>query len=248
VFVAFSAISGKQPHYLLPLLPIFALLLARFVDAASQTGRFSDSRLARLPPLLLIVALGIVLIATQLMTDRLAAWRPRLAELLGDGRGGLMLGLGLIVLAVWLFLDRNRDVRFRIATLTIASVAVVTAGQFWIGHHLRERFDVTAVAGELSRAQAANRPVAITYDYHGQYHFAGRLTQPIRASTKDGILDWVKSNPDGLVVDYRRDDPATYPLQPSFIGEYRGRYVLLWPAAAVAMHGRAILFDRSDRP
>ncbi len=248
VFVAFSAISGKQPHYLLPLLPIFALLLARFVDAASETGRFSDSRLFRLPPLLLVVGVGLALIATQLMTDRLVAWRPRIAELLSDGHGGLILGLGLMGLALWIAFDRARDARFRIATLTILSVATVSAAQFWVGNHLRERFNVAVVAAELANAEAANRPVAVTYDYHGQYHFAGRLARPIRSSTKDDVLDWVKSNPNGLVVDYRSEDPATYPAQPSFVGEYRGRYVLLWPAAAVAMHGRDILFDRKDRP
>jgi 4-amino-4-deoxy-L-arabinose transferase-like glycosyltransferase len=58
VFIAFSFISGKQPHYLVPLFPAFALLAARAL--ADRPG----SRVGL--PALLAAALGVTLILAAL--------------------------------------------------------------------------------------------------------------------------------------------------------------------------------------
>ena len=108
---------------------------------------------------------------------------------------------------------------------------------------LAARFDLTRIAAELVVAETAGRPIAQTSDYHGQYHFTGRLKRPIATLTKDSALAWAKENPEGLVIDYRRDEPATYPTQPPFAYGYRGRYVVIWPSAAIILHGRTLLGD-----
>ena len=46
-----------------------------------------------------------------------------------------------------------------------------------------------------------------------------------------------------MVVDYLREDPASYATQPPFIQGYRGRYVVIWPSAAINLHGRTLLGD-----
>ena len=65
VFIAFSAISGKQPHYLLPLIPVFAVLLGRLLVGAL------DTRWLRLPPVLLLVAFGLALVAFTLFAGQI---------------------------------------------------------------------------------------------------------------------------------------------------------------------------------
>lgn len=244
VFVAFSAISGKQPHYLLPLIPIFALLLGRLLVAASEGRRFADTRLARLPPLALAFALGLGLAVAALAPERVIAWRPRLAEVLPLGPTALIGALALAALGLAVALDRPRGATARVGSLAGLTAALVVAAHLAVFPAMRPRFDVTSVAIELAKAQAESRPIAITYDYHGQYHFVGRLTQPIYASTKDDVLAWARANPNGVVVDYRSEDPASYPVRPPFVEEYRGRFVVLWPAAEINAHGRALLFDK----
>lgn len=244
VFVAFSAISGKQPHYLLPLIPVFAVLLGRVLVAADEERRFSDGRLMRAPPLIVTFVLGLVLVVSGIVPERIVAWQPRLADVLPLGPEALVAGLALVALSAAIAFDRERGPTFRIATLATLTAAAVVVAHVAVFPSLRPRFDVAEVAAELARAEASGRPVAITYDYHGQYHFAGRLRRPIHATTKDDVIAWAKANPGGLVADYRNEDPATYPVQPPFAAPYRGRYVVLWPAAEINTHGRILLFDK----
>ncbi len=237
VFVAFSAISGKQPHYLLPLIPVFALLLARLLAGAA------DTRWQRMPAALILAACGLVLVAFTLFGQPIETRWPRLADILPLPSSAVAAGVGLLAIALWLLLDNPRGVAFRIAGFALATAALIVAAHVALQPWLAARFDLSRIAAELVVAEVAGRPVAQTTDYHGQYHFVGRLTRPIAALTKDGVLNWAKENPEGLVIDYRRDDPATYPAQPPFIQGYRGRYVVIWPSAAVSLHGRALLGD-----
>ncbi len=237
VFVAFSAISGKQPHYLLPLIPLFALLLARLLAGAS------DARWQRMPAALILAVCGLVLIAFTLFGQTIEARWPRLADILPLPLGAVAAGILLLTISLWLVLDRPRGIVFRVASFALATTALVVAVHIALQPWLAARFELSRIAAEIVVAEAAGRPVAQTTDYHGQYHFAGRLKRPIAALTKDDVLRWAKENPEGLVIDYRRDDPATYPAQPPFIQGYRGRYVVIWPSAVVSLHGRALLGD-----
>ena len=243
VFVAFSAISGKQPHYLLPMLPVAAILLASVLSAAKNANRFLDRRWSRTLPLLPVLAIGIVLLALPLfppLFDRARALAPELPPL---GPAALLAGLGLIVLTALIALDTKRMPTVRAGSLTIATAAAVIAVQLAFIPGLRPRFDINQTALALARAQAEGLPIAHIDDYHGQYDFAGRLKEKLAAITADEALTWARAHPDGLIVDYRSEDPATYAAQPFFSHPYRGRYVVIWRARDVVEHGRTLLSD-----
>ena len=237
VFIAFSAISGKQPHYLLPLIPVFAVLLGRLLVGAL------DTRWLRLPPVLLLVAFGLALVAFTLFAGPIETRWPRLADILPLPFSAVIVGVALIGIAAWLIVDRQRDVTFRVASFTLATVAMIVALHVALEPWLRARFDMARIGAEIKVIEMSGRAVAQTFDYHGQYHFAGRLTRPIAALTKDDAIRWAKENPNGMVVDYLREDPASYATQPPFIQGYRGRYVVIWPSAAINLHGRTLLGD-----
>ncbi len=81
VFVAFSFISGKQVHYLLPLFPAFALLIARCIEN-SQTS----TRNHIVPISAAIVATGLIFIALPNYASthsNLASWLQNLPQWLG---------------------------------------------------------------------------------------------------------------------------------------------------------------------
>jgi 4-amino-4-deoxy-L-arabinose transferase-like glycosyltransferase len=63
VLAAFSLISGKQPHYLLPIFPALALLLARAIDDLPQGG--APQREWLLAGMLLLFALSVALISER---------------------------------------------------------------------------------------------------------------------------------------------------------------------------------------
>jgi len=243
VFIAFSAISGKQPHYLLPLFPVFALMMAGLLAETIQRDSFRDARWMRFPPALLTGVLGAVLTIMTLFAGPIEARWPRLAELLPLPAAAALAGAVLILSAVWIVLDQPRSAAFRVASLALLTGAALLAVHVGLQPWLLARFDMAGIAAEIVVAESAGRPVAQTFDYHGQYHFAGRLRRPIAALTKDDAVPWARNNPTGVIIDYRRDDPAHYPAQPPFIQGYRGRYVVIWPAAEVIAHGRTLFGD-----
>ena len=75
IFAVFSAISGKQPHYLLPEFALFALIVARLADREG----FEDRRLDRVVPALGLLVGGAAMMALPFVVDRLAGGRGGIA-------------------------------------------------------------------------------------------------------------------------------------------------------------------------
>jgi 4-amino-4-deoxy-L-arabinose transferase-like glycosyltransferase len=246
VFIAFSAISGKQPHYLLPMIPVVTLLGARLIAAAAESERFVDGRLTRVLPVLLPLFIGAALIALAFPPGWLSSVQPALAPILPLGMTAAISGAVLLVLAAAVLLDRHRAPMLRAATLTVVLAATLIAVEMSASPYLFARYSTAEAAAVLAQAQAANRPIAHIDDYHGQYHFVARLERPIELITEDEAPAWARAHPDGLIVDYRADDPATYAAQPTFWRHYRGRFVVIWTAAEIAAHGRELLVDRRN--
>ncbi len=239
VFIAFSVISGKQPHYLLPMIPVFALLLGRHVAAAATVGRFADDRWSRLPPLIGIAIPGLALIALALFPDQIGRL-ARTSDLPAPGMAGLAAGAVILAFALLIAFDRRSGPNFRMASYSCAVALTITAAEVAVFPTLRPRIDVAETAAFLAKIEAEHRPIANVADYHGQYNFTGRLTEPIVSVFAEDAVDWAKAHGDGVMIAYPEAIPADTPA-PLFVHPYRGRLVVIWDAADVAATGRRIL-------
>jgi 4-amino-4-deoxy-L-arabinose transferase-like glycosyltransferase len=231
-FIVFSAISGKQPHYMLPLAAAACLVIGRLVTAPEgPEGRFE-----RLPGVLPILACGIALLAAPLYADRLLAARPTL--LLPGWLLALVAvcGVGLIAGSVAaLRVGSMYRATAMLAALPIGLLVALHIGML----ALRPTLDVGPVAAFLARAEATNTPVALLGDYEGQYHFAGRLKRQIPDVNHTTALSWAAAHPDGLLI----TSPRTLPddATPAFTTPYRGRRIAIWHARDVVARGGALL-------
>ena len=186
-FVVMSAIAVKQPHYLLPLVPLIACLLASAL-AARQPRRES----ARVPVALAASASAAMAVLPLVAQDRLAVepW---------SALPGLVTAVALLLLSGSGATDRL--VR-RVAVL--APILLLSFGAaFFLAN--RTTYDISAAAGFVHTLQDAGHPVAYTRDYEGEFHFEGRLTEPIDVVGRDeqAALTWERQHPDGYVVRYR---------------------------------------------
>lgn len=216
--LVFSLVSGKQPYYLVPLLPAAALLVARGIG-----GVGSVRRRHLVPPLL-----GLFLIASALALAPQLAARGTAARWLG----GVPPWLGLLLAAaggliLWRFRTLARwggTVAAPLATLSLAIVGVAL-GAF--AGAAGPAYDVRPVAAYLQAAERQGRPLAFAGDYNGEFHFLGRLTRPLEPIHPASAGAWLEAHPTGRLVQYDRRRPGDL-TGAELIVPFRSGSVVIW--------------------
>lgn len=191
VFIAFSLVSGKRIHYLLPLMPAVALIIAWALDRAAEPGwRRPQQGLAVVQG-----ALGLLLMLLPWL-NTVYPFKVDMAQL------SPIWGVLLLVSAFGIALRKSWDIRTLVQDVCISGVIlglVLVGGFFEVQHG---RYDMTPPAKKIAELMRENR--SISYfggKYHGQFNFPGRLTQPIMAiPDKKGLLDFAHRNPTGYVI------------------------------------------------
>lgn len=219
--LGFSLISGKQSQYLLPEFAAFALLAARaLVQLPERAGRR-----ALIVPAIGFAVLGIAMLAAS---HRLAVLAPDTdAVLLARIAGAVALAVGL-----WLGWRAPSGVADQARRLALAMVVVVAATQIAAGEALRPGYDLRPVAQRLKALQDQGLPVANQGKYHGQFHFAGRLREPLDVVDEDHLEEWLASHPGGRAVVYFRKGPYQGPGQVEYTQRYRSQRLAIVTAPA----------------
>ncbi|MFT3847965.1 MAG: glycosyltransferase family 39 protein [Propionivibrio sp.] len=190
VVVAFSFISGKQPHYLIPVFPAFALLAGRAI-----VDRARERRGLWLPALIaLLIGVALLALAQGWMAFPLVAAGSAEAPALWPG-----ILLAAIAVAAWLV--GNRVVPS--VVLAMLGVAVSALVQIALFRPLHPAYDVRPIAVAISQVQQAGHLVAHLGMYHDQYHFAGRLRAPLlEIDGSEELGRWLTEHPEAYAVVY----------------------------------------------
>jgi 4-amino-4-deoxy-L-arabinose transferase-like glycosyltransferase len=222
VLAIFSLIGGKQPHYLLPLFPAFALLSARCLDQRRQVS----TRMHMLGPALLLLSAGVgLLIVTQLTP--LPKW-PEWIQNVSPATGLGLIGLGGLLLAParW---PRADTAIIALASASVLAVVIVIAG---VIHVAAPAYDLQALSRFVAQKQAAGEAIANNANYHGQFHFFGRLQSPLEHVRDNQVLQWAQQNPDGWIIFYP-DSPHPPQNTHIFWQPYRSGSIEVRPASQV---------------
>jgi 4-amino-4-deoxy-L-arabinose transferase-like glycosyltransferase len=217
--IVFSLIGGKQAHYLLPLLPGVALLLATVIDAPAMHVRTGLAA-----AVLVVVGVGFAWL------PHIAASRPELAFVADTapwwGAAVGAIGLALLIGARWI-----REPFWP----AVATLAVVLVFKLAVIQAAGSRYDVRSVAAQVKAAQDRGQPIAHLGWHHGVYEFAGRLAQPLPTLTLKELPAWVAEHPDGLVISwYRR---FRFRADPVYTQPFRGAEVSIWNAREALASG-----------
>lgn len=190
----FSAISGKQLHYILPELPAAALLIARAAGLADLTGW----RGARIPALVVMgAAAATVLAALGLMGPQAQAALSRVAGPVAVG-----LGLALAAAAALRVPAIPAGLGLGLASVLCADLVIGTTA-------LGVQNDAGVVAGLLVPHQAQG--LAVVDDrYAAQFNFAGRLPRPLDEVPPEAARNWLDAHRGGALT-ARCDDVALGP-------------------------------------
>lgn len=191
VLLAFSLISGKRIHYLLPLMPAFALFFARTISKSSAIYKWKDAY-SNLWFLLAFAALGLALFP---LLNPIFHFREDLMALNPLWGAGL-----LVVMCSFLFFlcQEIKHIIFYTCTLAILVPTFFAASYFDIQ---RARFDTKPIAEKIAQFHQEGKAVVFVTDkYHGQFQFTGKLTKPLEIVSASNLPAWLQANPHGFVL------------------------------------------------
>ncbi len=221
-FVVFSAISGKQLHYLLPEFPALALVAARLLS----DSRGEDRAIDRWPPAVLVAVLGISLVVLPYVAPTLRAFDWSEVD--------TMWGLLALTAAAFALIRRPKTTEAAIATTAGLSLSMIVVAHLAMAPVLAARYDLAPLARQLKVWEDEGIALANFGKYHGQYHFLGRLRKPVAAI---GLIDgdeaaFLKAFPNGRIVAHHRRLP-TVDARPVASYVFRRRTIAVWEAATL---------------
>jgi 4-amino-4-deoxy-L-arabinose transferase-like glycosyltransferase len=214
-----SLMSGKQLKYLLPLLPAFALLVARVLSQAEQQGMTRQPRV-----LAGLLGLSGLFLAVAPFLIAAPPWVSSVSPLWG---GVLIAGAVLLVL--------SKPLRMEQYPLAVSAVSAVILASVYLGvfRIAKTAYDLRAASRVIAAAEAAGQPVASLSDYHGQFGFYGRLARPIENLHAAQAPAWSREHPEGYVIAYY---PGRVPGHATPVHEqpYRGGHLVIWEGRVIA--------------
>lgn len=185
----FSAISSKQPHYLLPLCPALALLASRLLDEKPPVRRWH-----LIPPLSVLALVGTAMMVGPELTGQLRL--PEWASTVSPGIGAL-----LLLTAAGFFLWFGRIFPGRPAAPTLITLSFLIGLHAGFAEVARRAYDLGPISRHLAVVERQGRPIAFVETYHGQFHFLGRLERPFEVIPGGSEHSWLLSHPNGRVVE-----------------------------------------------
>ncbi|KAA0016952.1 hypothetical protein F0A16_15760 [Salinicola corii] len=223
----FSMISGKQIHYLMPLLPALALLIMDRLGQVDPRRPFRPWAAAVAMALLGLTALG-------------------LAGFGRDEAVGSMISpfgaLALLAFAAIVWRQRWHGAAQTIRGLSLGvAVAMLITAQLMLAP-LWNRYDIDAPGKLLARLEAGGVPVAFDGDnYQATFQFAGRLQRPLVALSGDpaDLCRFGNQAPSGWVVGRDRDlRPLIAHDSAAHVFDYRGGKLDIVPVTALSFSPR----------
>jgi 4-amino-4-deoxy-L-arabinose transferase-like glycosyltransferase len=192
VFILFSLISGKKVHYLLPVLPALAMLFgALLVRGRPEAGR---PGLVLINLVYLLIAAGIGYVALLYPTQRGSYWLAGLDD---------WSWLPFVLLALGGMLVMRTHPLAQARLLTLQSMLLLVLLHATVIIPAMRGFDLNDIARQVKRLQEQGITVAHLGKYQDEYHFLGRLRQPLVLLTEQALPAWLNEHPDAYVISYR---------------------------------------------
>lgn len=223
VFIGLSLISGKQVHYLLPLLPAFALLIGHSLPRQPlPAGRWQ-----MLPVSLSLAVVGGSLLALPALITRfskLPDWAADISPL--TGAAFLLVALALLAI------PSGKNDRFRVPALGVAMALLAIVVHITILPAATATGDLRPIGQYLHALQDRGVPLAQYGKYNGQFNFIGRLEKPIPVIRAVEIRDLATRYPDGKLIAVAENWQQPVGHVPEFEQKFRTSRVAVWDAAA----------------
>lgn len=206
VFISFSLISGKQVHYLLPLLPGVIFVFALALDGVAATRRSAFPALIAMGICAALTLLPGILSLLPLSEIKAIEDRAHLQGSFDKMSLPVSLG-GTALIAGLAALFARRSLSGQIAGITLAMMVFIGCFQIQAARSFYGNYDLRPIAAIV--AAHPGTPLAFARNYHGEWGFLARLDRPVKQVELEDLPEWFKQNPEGMAF-IRTSRPAEF--------------------------------------
>jgi len=224
VLLVLSLISGKQVHYLLPLFPALALLGARGLEALPpERPRLAAGGVS----LLLVGGLLAGLSWGEHFLSSPWGWR--------EPAGAAAWGLGLMASGLALLIWRRAWTPHQtVAAMAVCATLLLAVFHLGLIPAIGPAYDLRPVSAFIGDLQRRGIAIAHIGDYADQYHFLGRLREPLLELDKQAPWQrWLQEHPRAAVIHYAKAWTEGLATSHPFAQPYRNGAVLVSLGEAV---------------
>lgn len=204
VFCAFCLISGKQVHYLIPLLPsIILFLTAAFLALDNKLKKIDTALILATTVMLTLIPVVLKLGAAQIGGAVEKAVHAEIAFAAMPIWPSLIVAVLVLALGFGIKGQKTRGV----LVMAVAMMGMISSFQISAKDGFYPHYDLAPMAAELSKYP--DRPLAFVRNYHGEFGFLGRLDRPVQQILPKDIPGWFNDHPNGLMF-IRTKNPDEY--------------------------------------
>lgn len=217
-FICLLLISGKQVHYLVPLLPALAIFFAAALDKNIKISSIAFS--IALPSFafaaLIVLALTMPFVAPHISFIQ----NDEFARTIAENINPFVAAAALAATAALYALSRRSGGNMRPLFLSLITAVFFAHFIAQAAQRAFEYYDLAPVAQVLQAHK--DRPMAFVRNYEGQIGFVARLEKPLTPLTAHKELaPWFDKNPDGIAIVRFKDDEEIAGYNVLFRAPYR---------------------------
>jgi len=235
-FVLLSCISGKQIHYILPLLPVAALLIARLVSNTTRPVRFDR----------IVVLLIYLVICAVLLILPLLPMQDGDREVLKTIPGWI----GIVPLLCGLFLISVRpcSVSTSLRRMFVSILLLVTFFHFGMAVPLHAIYGQDEISISMGQVQEKGGKIAILpSELMDQFQFSGLLITPLFTFDNwDKLAVWTMTNPDQYCIVFTRSKAYKHLIGPGLARRYDDGWLIFRPAKGFLKSYQAWVANKTD--
>ena len=219
ILVSFSVISGKQVHYLLPIYPALALMIASQLEGI-KLMRWYDHLCSVLP--VMVIGGVIIYFSVTHRWDHMSPW----IQSLPHTNGWILLLGGFAIF----FIQGRTPIHFlwKLILINILLTSVIFLG---IIHHTDKAYDLRDISAKIKTIEDKKLPVAFLGNYAGQFDFIGRLLHAPQSITSPTLMDWTNQHPEGYVIIVFDGKPNFSSFESEYHSMYRGSYIAIFSSS-----------------
>jgi 4-amino-4-deoxy-L-arabinose transferase-like glycosyltransferase len=192
VIIIFSLISGKKVHYLLPILPAIAMLFGAAMDRSKVVAGRGSMLVVTF--IYVLIAIGMGYAAMMYPVDEKPYWLANVSN------WAWLPFLLLAMAGIWL----SRGTLLSQARLiTLQSMLLLAVLHFTVFVPAMQGYGLKDISLKVRALQEKGMTVAHVGKYQDEFHFLGRLEQPLVLLHEAGVPVWLGNHPDAYVISYR---------------------------------------------